>query len=142
MKKRALFICTHNSARSQMAEAFLRMLYGDRYEAYSAGLEPTEINPYIIRAMEEIGVDISKQYSKSLEEFRGERFDYVVTVCDHAKRACPFFPREKIIHRSFEDPTDFKDTEEEKMEKVRFVRDEIKRRIEENFSKSSLESTL
>ena len=88
MKKRVLFICTHNSARSQMAEAFLRKLYGDRYEAYSAGLEPTEINPpYIIRAMEEIGVEISKQYSKSLEEFRGERFDYVVTVCDHVKKA-------------------------------------------------------
>jgi len=87
MKKRVLFICTHNSARSQMAEAFLRKLYGDRYEAYSAGSEPTEINLYIIRAMEEIGVDISKQYSKSLEEFRGERFDYVVTVCDHVKEA-------------------------------------------------------
>ena len=90
--KRVLFICTHNSARSQMAEGFLNALYGDRYKGYSAGIEPTKVNPYVIKAMAEMGIDFSKQRSKGLEEFRDQNFDYVVTVCDHAKEACPFFP--------------------------------------------------
>jgi len=135
MKKRVLFICTHNSARSQIAEAFLNTIYGDKYEAYSAGLEPAKINPYVIRVMTELGVDISKQRSKSIEEFHEEKFDYVVTVCDHAREACPFFPGEKIIHKSFEDPAGFKGTEEEIMEKVRHLRDKIKKWIEKTFGK-------
>ena len=96
MKKKVLFICTHNSARSQMAEAFLNKLCGDKYKAHSAGIEPREINPYVVKAMAEIGIDISKQRSKSIKEFWGKNFDYVVTVCDNAKENCPFFPGEKI----------------------------------------------
>ena len=125
MKKRVLFICTHNSARSQMAEAFLNSHYGDRYEAHSAGTEPTNVNPYAIKVMGEIGIDITNHRSKSIEEFRDENFDYVVTVCDHAKESCPFFPGEKIIHKGFEDPSEFKGTEEEILVKIRRVRDEI-----------------
>ena len=94
-KKRVLFICRHNSARSQIAEALLKKLYGDKYEAYSAGITPAEINPYVVRAMAEVGIDISKQRPKSLMEFWGQKFDYVVTVCDYAKENCPFFPSEK-----------------------------------------------
>jgi len=130
MKKRVLFICTHNSARSQMAEGFLNALKGDRYEAYSAGIEPSRINPYAVKAMAEVGIDISTHRSKSIEEFRGENFDYVVTVCDLAKEACPFFPGERILHKDFEDPSEFKGTEDEILEKVRDVRDEIKDWIE------------
>ena len=133
MKKKVLFICTHNSARSQMAEAFLNKLYGDKYEAYSAGIEPKEINPYVVKAMAEIGIDISKQRSKSIKEFWGQNFDYVVTVCDNAKENCPFFPGEKIIHKSFEDPSEFRGSEEEIMKKVRQVRDEIKEWIRKTF---------
>ena len=135
MKKRVLFICTHNSARSQMAEGFLNTLYRDEYEAYSAGIEPTNVNPHVVKAMAEIGVDISTHRSKSVEEFRGENFDIVVTVCDHAKEACPFFPGKRIIHKRFEDPSKFKGTEDEILEKVRLVRDEIKDWIEKTFGK-------
>ena len=92
LKKKVLFICTHNSARSQMAEGFLRALYGDRYEAYSGGTEPSGLNPYAIKVMAEAGVDISGQRSKGLEEFKGMRFDYVVTVCDRAREAAPSSP--------------------------------------------------
>lgn len=118
-----------------MAEALLNSLYGEKYEAYSAGIEPREINPYVIKAMAEIGIDISKQRSKSIKEFWGQKFEYVITVCDHAKENCPFFPGEEIIHKSFEDPSKFRGSEEEIMEKVRRVRDEIKKWIEETFGK-------
>jgi arsenate reductase len=137
MKKRVLFICTHNSARSQMAEAFLNSHYGDRYEAQSAGIEPTDINPYAIKVMAEIGIDISKHLSKSIKEFRGQNFDYVATVCDHAKDTCPFFPGEEILHKGFEDPSEFKGNEEEILEKVRQVRDEITVWIEKTFDGES-----
>jgi len=100
--------------------------YGDRYEAYSAGLEPTSVNPYAVKVMAEIGIDLSTHRSKSIEEFRGKSFDYVVTVCNHAKEACTFFPGEKILHKSFRDPSSFKGSEEEILENVRRVRDEIK----------------
>ena len=136
MKKRVLFVCTHNSARSQMAEALLNKLYGDKYEAYSAGVEPREINPYAIKAMAEVGIDISKQRSKSIKEFLGQKFDYVVTVCDYARENCPFFPGEEIIHKSFEDPAEVEGSEEEIMERVRHVRDEIKKWIEVTFGKA------
>ncbi len=118
-----------------MAEGFLNALYRDKYEGYTAGIEPTEVNPYVIKAMAEIGVDVSTHRSKSIEEFRGKNFDYVVTVCDHAKEACPFFPGEKILHKSFEDPSAFKGTEDEILEEVRRVRDEIKDWIEKIFAK-------
>jgi len=133
MKKRVLFICIHNSARSQMAEALLNALKGDRYEAFSAGIEPSRVNPYAVKAMAEAGIDISAHRSKSIEEFRGKSFDYVVTVCDLAKEACPFFPGEIILHKDFKDPSEFKGTESKILEKVREVRDEIKDWIEKTF---------
>lgn len=107
MKKTVPFICTHDSARSQMAEGLLNALYGDRYYAYSTGIQPAEVNPYAIRVMGETGLDISTHRSKSIEEFRGKTFDYVVTVCDQAREACPFFQEIKF-HRSFPDPSTFK----------------------------------
>ena len=88
VREKVLFICTHNSARSQMAEGFLRTLGGDKYEVYSAGIEPTSVNPHAIQVMGELGIDISRNRSKSMKEFLGMRFDYVVTVCDHAARLC------------------------------------------------------
>ena len=133
MKKKVLFVCTHNSARSQMAEGFLNALYKDKYEAYSAGIELTKVNPHAIKVMAEVGIDISKYRSKSIEEFSGKNFDYAVTVCDHAKEACPFFPGEKLLHKGFEEPTEFKGTEDEILAKVRRVRDEIKDWIESTF---------
>jgi arsenate reductase len=133
MKKTVLFLCTHNSARSQIAEALLNTLHGDRYEAHSAGITPTKINPYVVKAMAEIGIDISKNRSKSIEEFRGENFNYVVTVCDSAKEACPFFPGEKVIHKAFEDPSQFTGSEEEIMNGVRRVREEIREWLEKTF---------
>jgi len=111
----------------------LNDLKGDRYEAFSAGIEPGEINPYAVKAMAEAGIDISAHRSKSIEEFRGKSFDYVVTVCDLAREACPFFPGERILHKDFKDPSEFKGTESEILEKVREVRDEIKDWIEKTF---------
>ncbi len=95
-RKSVLFICTLNSARSQIAEGLLRHLYGDKYEVASAGILPSEISPYAVEVMKEIGIDISSHRSKSIEEFRGKVFDIVVTVCDHARQACPFFPGKEI----------------------------------------------
>jgi arsenate reductase len=116
-----------------MAEAFLNSLYGNRYEGYSAGVNPTKVNPYVVKAMTEIGVDISGNRSKSIEEFREEKFDYVVTVCDNAREACPFFPGKTIIHKSFEDPSEFTGSEEEILKQVRKVRDTVKEGIKERF---------
>ena len=135
-KERVLFICTHNSARSQMAEGILRALYGDQYEVFSAGTQPTKVNPYAIKVMAEIGIDISHHRSKSVEEFYGMEFDYVVTVCDRAKETCPFFPGGKVyIHKGFEDPSEAEGEEDEIIAKFRKVRDEIREWIEETFGK-------
>jgi arsenate reductase (thioredoxin) len=130
-KKRVLFLCTHNSARSQMAEGLLRHLAGDRFEAMSAGTEATHVRPLAVRAMEEVGVDISGQESKTLERYLGEPFDYVITVCDDANEACPFFPgaRERL-HWSFEVPSRAEGTEEERLAVFRGVRDLIKDRVQ------------
>ena len=136
MKKKVLFICTHNSARSQMAEGFLIALYGDRYEGFSAGIEPTQVNPYAVKVMAEIGINISTHRSKSIEDFRGKNFNYVVTVCNRAKETCPFFPGEKILHKDFEDPSDFIGTEDEILKGVRRVRDEIKDWLEITFTRA------
>lgn len=134
MKKKVLFICTHNSARSQIAEGILRSLYGDRYEAYSAGTQPTEVNPNAAKVMAEIGIDISGQEAKSVQKYLGEEFDYVVTVCDSAKEACPFFPGGKeFIHKGFEDPSQFTGGEQETIEVFRRVRDDIKTWIQKTF---------
>ena len=132
-KPRVLFVCTNNSARSQMAEGLLRHLHGDRYEAFSAGTLPTEVNPLAIRAMAERGVDISGQRSKSLNELQGAELDLVVTVCDRAKEACPFFPGGgERVHQSFPDPAAAAGTEEDRLCAFREVRDSIEAWIEEN----------
>ena len=102
---RVLFLCTGNSARSQMAEGLLRKIAGDRFEVFSAGIRPAGLNPNAVTAMAEIGIDISRYRSKSVDEFAGQQFDYVITVCDNAKESCPIFPGAgKRIHHSFEDP--------------------------------------
>jgi arsenate reductase (thioredoxin) len=126
-----LFLCTHNSARSQMAEGLLRHLAGDSFEAHSAGTEATHVRPLAIRAMEEVGVDISGQESKTLERYLEEPFDYVITVCDDANEACPFFPGAKNrLHWSFEDPSRAEGSEEERLAVFRSVRDRIGESIE------------
>ena len=130
-KKRVLFLCTHNSARSQMAEGLLRHLAGGRFEAASAGTEATSVRPEAVAAMAEIGSDISSQESKTLDRYLEEPFDYVVTVCDDANEACPFFPGAKErLHWSLPDPSRAGGTDEERMEVFRSVRDRLKERIE------------
>jgi arsenate reductase len=126
-------MCTGNTARSQMAEAFLRSYAGDRFEAYSAGLEPLEINPLTIAVMEERGFDLSGQYAKGLKEFLGKvHFGYLITVCDRAERECPTFPGMGIREFwPFEDPAAFEGTEEERLSKFREVRDAIDVRVRE-----------
>ena len=105
LKKRVLFVCTRNSCRSQMAEGLLRFRYGGQYDAFSAGIAPSRVNPWAIRVMRELGVDISGQISKHLDDFLGDEFDVVVTTCDRAKQLCPVFPGAKeTVHRGFEDP--------------------------------------
>lgn len=134
MKKKVLFLCTHNSARSQMAEGLLRAMYGSNYEAYSAGTKPSTVNPYVIRAMAEIGIDLSQHRSKSVTDFLQDKFDFVVTVCDNAKEGCPFFPGGKAyLHESFNDPSGFAGIDEQVMEGVRAVRDDIQRWIRKTF---------
>jgi len=133
-KKKVLFICSANSARSQMGEGLLRT-HSDNYEAYSAGVSSSNVNPYAIRVMEEIGIDMSAHRSQSIEEFRQVKFDTVVTVCDHAKETCPFFPgAKKYIHKNFENPAEAKGTDDEILVVFRRVRDEIKAWITETFS--------
>ena len=129
-KARVLFLCTHNSARSQMTEGFLRSLDGDRFEVASAGTEARGVNPLAVRVMAEVGIDISGQCSKTLDRFLDKRWDYVVTVCDSANEACPVFPRAATrLHLSFDDPSAVRGTEDERLAVFRRVRDEIKTRI-------------
>ena len=133
-KIRVLFLCSTNSARSQMAEAFLRSYAGDRFEAHSAGIEPKEIHPLTKKVMDEIGIDISGQYSKSLKDYMGKiHFGYLITVCDEADKKCPTtFPgMGQRLRWSLEDPTQFVGTEEEKLKKFREIRDQIKKRVKE-----------
>jgi arsenate reductase len=134
MKTKILFICTHNSARSQMAEGYMKAKYGDLFEAFSAGTEATCVHPMAIEIMKEIGIDISVHRSKLLDEFFGKGIGTVVTVCDSAQEACPFFPGAKeVIHQSFPDPSAFKGTDEEVRAGFRKVRDEIIRWIDGTF---------
>jgi len=129
-KKRVLFICTHNSARSQMAEGFLRRVAGDRFDVYSAGTEATHVRPQAIEVMAEIGIDISGQTSKTLQQYLPERWDYVITVCDDANESCPVFPgAADRSHWSFEDPSKATGTENERLEVFRRTRNEIAGRI-------------
>lgn len=134
IKKKVLFICTHNSARSQMAEGYLREKYGQFFEASSAGTHPTSLNPLAVKVMSEINIDISHQRAKGLEEFRNQAFDYVITVCDSAKESCPFFPgARKYLHAGFPDPTACQASEEEKMATFRKVRDQIISWVDQEF---------
>jgi len=131
MKQRVLFICTHNSARSQMAEGLLRHLAGDQFDVFSAGTEATEVRPLSIEVMHEIGIDISHQHSKTLQRYLHEPFDMVITVCDSAAEACPIFPGAmQRRHWSFEDPSRATGTKDEQLVVYRRIRDEIRSRIE------------
>ena len=131
-KPKVLFLCTGNSARSQMAEGYLRYTAGGRFEPLSAGIEPKGLNPLAIEAMHEIGIDISHQKSKDVVSFLGQYIPYIVTVCDNARERCPIFPRTfKFLHWSFEDPAAAQGSREEKLAVFRRVRDEIAHRIDE-----------
>ena len=137
-KVRVLFVCTHNSVRSQMAEGLLNALHGERCEARSAGTKPTRVSSHAVSAMKEIGIDISGRRSKSIEEFRDVPFDYVVTVCDSARESCPLFPEGgEHLHRGFTDPGNVIGDEEKRMAAFRRTRDEIKEWIERTFGRES-----
>jgi arsenate reductase len=130
-RRRVLFLCTHNSARSQMAEGLLRHLAGDHFEVMSAGTEATSVRPEAISAMAELGIDISGQESETMDRYLDEPFDCVVTVCDDANEACPVFPGAKNrLHWSFRDPSRATGSDEERLQVFRMVRDEIRGRIE------------
>jgi arsenate reductase (thioredoxin) len=129
-KKRVLFLCTHNSARSQMAEGLLRTMAGDQFEVLSAGTEETRVHPLAIEAMREIGIDVSNQRSKTLGEFTGQQFDCVITVCDRANESCPVFPgTTQRIHWSFDDPSAGTGTDEQRLRVFRQIRDAIQSRL-------------
>lgn len=134
-KTKILFVCIHNSARSQMAEAFVNTYYSDKFFAESAGLEPGVLNPLVVKSMAEIGIDISKNPTKDVFEFfkKGNLYSYVITVCDEASgQRCPIFPGAlKRINWSFEDPSALTGTEEEKLKKISSIRDSIKTKLEE-----------
>jgi len=126
-KKQVLILCTGNSARSQMAEGLLRHDAGDRFEVESAGTRPSEVRPEAIAVMREIGIDISRQRSKHVDEFAGQTFDYVLTVCDNARESCPIFPANTVtIHRNFEDPAALQASELQRIALFRRVRDELR----------------
>ena len=143
-KLKVLFLCTGNACRSQMAEGWARRLVGDRLEVWSAGIDPHGLDPRTVRVMVEAGVDISGQRSKHVDELRDVGFDYVVTVCDRARDACPVFPgKARALHAGFEDPAAAQGTEEEVLAVFRRVRDEIRQFIErlpETLSATTLRS--
>ncbi len=127
---RALILCMGNSARSQMAEGLLRHDAGNVYEVFSAGTKPSHVRPEAIAVMREVGIDISGHRSKSVDEFAGQDFDYVITVCDNAKESCPLFPaKTKRIHWSIEDPAAAQGSEEELLAAFRRARDELRARL-------------
>jgi len=132
-KTKVLFLCTGNSARSQMGEAMLRKYAGDRFEIHSAGLEPSVINPYTVRVLEEAGIDTSGQYAKPLSDYIGKvHFGYLITVCSKAEEKCPIFPGMGVrLHWPFEDPAAFEGSDEEKMAKFRQIRDQIEAKVKE-----------
>lgn len=155
-KTKILFICTHNSARSQMAEGLLRHIYGDKYEVFSAGTNPTNINPLAIKALEELGIDASKQYSKGLEEFSETEIDLAIAVCQSsAKTICTLcsspltmgrpviinaklHKTKKYMVYGFSDPSEAEGTEEEKLAAFRKIRDQIKEWITESFAEEKI----
>jgi arsenate reductase len=130
-RRRVLFICTHNSARSQMAEGLLRHLAGDRFEAHSAGTEATQVRSEAIAVMAELGIDISRQQSKTFERYLAERWDYVITVCDEANESCPVFPNTaEQLHWSFRDPSQAATDDETRLAVYRAVRDSIAEHVQ------------
>jgi arsenate reductase len=132
MKPRVLILCTGNSARSQMAEGLLRQMAGDRLDVHSAGTRPGSVRPEAIAALAELGIDIRGHWSKHVDDFAGQHFDYVVTVCDHARESCPVFPvQTRRIHWSFEDPAAATGDEAHRLAEFRRVRDQIARRLSE-----------
>ena len=133
MKAKVLFLCTGNSARSQMAEAFLRKYAGDRFEVYSAGLEPSVLHPLTIQVMEESGVDMTGHYSKGLDTFLGKvNFAYLITVCSRADEKCPIFPgMGQRLHWPFDDPAEFQGSQADTLTKFREVRDAIEAKVKE-----------
>ena len=141
MKPKVLFICTGNVARSQMAEGFLRHYAGDRFEVFSGGLNPSYVRPGVIQVMREVGIDISHHRSKSIEEFRDQEMDYVITVCDHAAQRCPEFAlaRERI-HWSVEDPVAPIGDEEAQLAVFRRVRDDLRRRLNDFVATNAVDS--
>jgi arsenate reductase len=133
-RKTVLFLCTHNSARSQMAEGLLRDRYGDRYEVYSAGTESTEVRPLAIEVMQEAGIDLSGHTSTTIDDLGDRTYDVVVTVCDNARETCPHLPaRERNLHQGFEDPSAATGTDEERRRVFRRVRDALADWIDETF---------
>jgi arsenate reductase len=134
MKKQILFLCTHNSCRSQMAEALTNHFLGNLCQAFSAGTEATRVNPLAIRVLAELGIDTSRQYSKTIEEYAGQTFDHVVTLCGDANEKCPlFFGGVQRTHQGFEDPSRLSGSEEDVLPEFRRVRDEIKNWIFDYF---------
>ncbi|HLH07156.1 MAG TPA: arsenate reductase ArsC [Terriglobales bacterium] len=139
MKPKVLFLCTGNSARSQMAEGYLRHVAGNQFEPLSAGIEPKGLNPLATEAMAEIGIDISKQTSKDVVSLLGQHVPFVVTVCDNAKERCPIFPGTwEFLHWSFEDPAAAAGTHDERLAVFRRVRDEIIERIDDRFVRGDI----
>ena len=137
-KKRLLVLCTGNSARSQMGEGLFRHIGGERWEVHSAGTRPSLVRPEAIAVMKELGIDLTGHRSKSVEEFTGQFFDYVVTVCDNARDNCPVFPSNATrIHWSFDDPAAVQGTEEVRLAAFRRIRDQIRDRVEEFFAKEA-----
>ena len=132
MKTRVLILCTGNSARSQMAEGLLRQMAGDGLEVHSAGTRPGSVRPEAIAVLAELGIDIRGHWSKHVDTFAGQSFDYVITVCDHAKESCPVFPvRTRRIHWSFEDPAAATGDETHRLAEFRKIRDQIAQRLSE-----------
>lgn len=135
-KKKVLILCTGNSARSQMAEGLLKHIARDEYKIYSAGTKPSVVRSEAIKVLAEIGVDISQNRSKSVDEFVGKEIDYVLTVCDNAKEICPYFPAQTlVVHHSFEDPAEIEGDEEAKLSAFRRVRDRIREYLDNDFMK-------
>lgn len=143
IKQSVLFLCTHNSARSQMAEGLINHLSGDRFQAFSAGTEPGTIHPLAVKVMGEIGIDISAYRSKHLREFIDREIDLVITVCDNARESCPFFPGAKAVeHKTFPDPANVAGNKEMKLAAFRSVRDALVEWIEKRFTATSKYSNL
>jgi arsenate reductase (thioredoxin) len=131
-KKRVLILCTGNSARSQMAEGLLRYIGGNEFEVESAGTKPSVVRSEAIEALKEVGIDITAHRSKSVDEFAGQEFDYVITVCDNAKENCPYFPaKTQLIHHSFDDPAGVEGDDATRLAAFKKVRDEIETYLQE-----------